>query len=273
MTEQREFWERRAEIWDQRAAAMEAVADSFGRAAIEALALAPGERVLDIGCGPGVTALQLAEVVGPAGEVVGVDISEGMVAGATRRAGDVARFVVADAQVEPLGSGFDAAFSRFGVMFFPDPAAAFANIAAALRPGGRFAAAVWAELEGNHWMFVPTLAALGPLGATIDLPGPDEPGPFSLADEARTVPLLEGAGFADVGIERLEGVQPIGEATADADVRVLLGSGPVAEAFQAADHASQQAAVAAVLAAIEPYRTATGWELPRAALVIRATRP
>src|SRR5207253_10378748 len=107
--------------------------------------------------------LDLAARVAPGGDVVGVDISPAMVAAATRRAAaaDVTnvRFVAADAQTETLGGDFDAVYSRFGVMFFSDPVAAFANIGRSLRSRGRLACAVWAQLADNPWMFVPTLTA------------------------------------------------------------------------------------------------------------------
>src|SRR5690349_19154631 len=122
---EREFWDRRAEAWERRADSLGTPSDAYGIPAMGALPGAPGERVLEIGCGPGTTAVELAERVGPSGEVVAVDISPAMVAAATRRAAAAGitnvRFEAADAQTADLGGPFDAAYSRFGVMFFADP--------------------------------------------------------------------------------------------------------------------------------------------------------
>ena len=273
----REFWDRRAATWERRADGIDAFSDTYGRAAIDALVLQPGERVLDIGCGPGTSVIALAGRVGPDGEVVGVDISPAMVEAAARRAaaGGVtnARFVAADAQSEALGSDFDAAYSRFGVMFFSDPVAAFANIGRSLRPDGRLACAVWAPLAENPWMFVPTMTAAAVLNAELTIPGPDEPGPFSLAEPDRVTAILTDAGFTDVGITPVPGARVITTATADDDVRMLFEVGPLAEAYEAADESTRQAAVDAVIAAAEPYRGEGGWRLPGLALSVTARRP
>ena len=132
-----------------------------------------------------------------------------MVAAVTRRAAaagvPIAPFVVADAQREVLGADFAAAYSRFGVMFCSDPVTAFANIARSLRTGGRLACAVWGPLTDNPWMFVPTLAAAEVLKTELNIPGPDEPGPFSRAEGERVHHLLNKAGFSDVTVERVDG--------------------------------------------------------------------
>ncbi|MEY2455926.1 MAG: hypothetical protein QOK06_1020 [Acidimicrobiaceae bacterium] len=275
--DQREFWDRRADAWERRADALNAFSDAYGIPPMDALRLAPGERVLEIGCGPGTTSIALATRVAPGGEVVGVDISPAMIAAANRRA-DAAgvsniRFVAVDAQTGDLGEGFDAVYSRFGVMFFTDPAAAFTNIGRALRSGGRLACAVWAPIGDNPWMLVPTLAAGPVLKAELTIPGPNEPGPFSLADVELVTSLLDQAGFVGVSVDRVDGSRVIPAATADEDVRTLLEIGPLNEAYDAADEATRQAAVDAVLAAIESYRDGDGWRLPGAGLNVTAARP
>ena len=276
-SDERDFWDRRAAAWERRAEAVNSFSDAYGVPAMDALRLEDGERVLEIGCGPGTTAIELADRVAPTGEVVGVDISSAMIAAATRRAAGSGvsnvRFEVADAETRPLGSSFDAVYSRFGVMFFTDPTAAFANIASALRPGGRLGCTVWAGLADNPWMFVPTLAAGPVLHAELTIPGPDEPGPFSLADPERVTNVLDAAGFVDIQIDPVEGSRVIPAATADEDVRTLLEVGPLGEAYDAADDATRQAAVDAVVSAIEPYRVDEGWCLPGSALILTAHRP
>ena len=158
-----------------------------GRRALAALALNSGESVLDIGCGGGATALDLARAVAPDGTVVGVDRSAAVLAFAQRAAKgcERVRFVQADAQVFPFEpASFDAAFSRFGVMFFTDPTAAFINIRRGLRPNGRLAFVCWRALEENPLDILPLRAA------SVHLPpqpahDPDAPGPFAFADPDR----------------------------------------------------------------------------------------
>jgi SAM-dependent methyltransferase len=275
--DEREFWDRRADAWERRADAMDLFSSLYGRPALEALDIQPGERVLDVGCGPGTTAIELAEQVAPDGEVVGVDISAAMVAAATRRAAAAGvsnvRFIMADAESDDLGEDFDAVYSRFGVMFFADPGAAFANIGRSLRSGGRLACVVWGSLADNPWMFMPTLAAGPVLKAQLTIPGPNEPGPFSLADRDRVIAVLSQAGLRAVTVETVAGSRLITSAAADDEIRTLLEVGPLGEAYDVADATTRQAAVDAIVAAVEPYRDGDGWRLPGAALKVTARRP
>ncbi|TFG97014.1 MAG: class I SAM-dependent methyltransferase, partial [Myxococcales bacterium] len=132
----------------------------LGVAAMEQARPAPGESVLDIGCGCGQTSVQLKERVGPKGSVLGVDISTPMLERARARAAGLPnlRFTNADAQTHSFDERFDLAFSRFGVMFFADPVAAFANVHRALRPGGRVAVVCWQGIDRNPWLLVPLRA-------------------------------------------------------------------------------------------------------------------
>jgi SAM-dependent methyltransferase len=275
--DERDFWDRRAAAWERRADALSAFSDGYGMPAMDALRVQPGEVVLDLGCGPGTTAIELAARVMPGGLVVGVDISPAMVAAATRRAARAgasnARFVAVDIQTGDLGERFDAAYSRFGVMFFADPVMAFTNIHGALRPGGRFACVVWGPLTDNPWMFVPTLAAAQVLGADLTIPGPSEPGPFSLAEDGRVASLLHAAKFLDVTVDVVTDSRIILASTANDDVCTLLEVGPLGEAFDAADADTRQAALDSVLGAIEPYRDGDAWRLPGSALKVTAQRP
>jgi SAM-dependent methyltransferase len=159
--------------------------------------------VVDIGCGTGLTTREAGRAAAP-GRVVGIDVSERMLERARELTGaerlDNVRFELADAQVhrfEP--AGFDVAISRFGTMFFADPAAAFANIAAALRPEGRLVLLVWQRREDNEWMRLID-AALGD-AAQPPPPGADA---FSLGDAEGTGLLLERAGFAGVRFEDVQ---------------------------------------------------------------------
>jgi SAM-dependent methyltransferase len=175
----------------------------LGLEAQAALSPQPGERVLDIGCGGGETSLDLAQAVSPGGAVLGVDISRTLLEMAERRAegldADV-RFEAADAQTSDFGGErFDAAYSRFGVMFFADPVAAFANILKALRPGGRIAFVCWRTPQENPLMTAP-LKAAEHLMPPLPPSDPLAPGPFAFADPERVRRILGQAGFGQVAI-------------------------------------------------------------------------
>ncbi len=165
-----------------------------------AYSISSGDQVLDIGCGTGLTTREAARCAAP-GRVVGVDVSERMLARAreltaAERLGNV-RYELGDAQVHRFDpAGFDVAISRFGTMFFSDPAAAFANIAAALRPDARLVLLVWQRREDQEW----AQAIDAALGDARQPPARDVD-PFALADSRSTARLLEGAGFAGVRFE------------------------------------------------------------------------
>jgi SAM-dependent methyltransferase len=230
--EQAAFWQDRAPSWIESEQFTDVVSAGFGLAAIDALSPVPGERVLDIGCGSGPTTVELARRVGPDGSVVGVDIAPAMVEAARRRAdgerlGNV-EVRTADAQVDDLGdAAFDAAYSRFGVMFFSDPPVAFASVRRALRPGGRLAFVCWQALPSNEWMSVPAATVVRVTGTMPPLPEPGAPGPFSMAEEGRARAILEAAGFADIAVQALEGTLPLRLDEVDVIARLAIGMGPI----------------------------------------------
>ena len=168
---------------------------------ITAAAFAPGERVLDIGCGNGLTSRDAARAVGPSGSVLGVDLSGPMLAVAAQLAEeeglDNVRFEQGDAQVQSFEPGaYYLVISRFGVMFFLDPVAAFTNIASALRPGGRAAFLVWQSVAANEW--VSAMRDALAVGRDLPVPPPGAPSPFGLADVDFTHGVLTEAGFTDI---------------------------------------------------------------------------
>jgi SAM-dependent methyltransferase len=190
--------------WQER---MDAQLASLGLAAIDAVAPRAGEQLLDVGCGCGHTTLHIADSVGESGTATGLDISEPMIRRARQRAGDArrtnARFVLGDAQVtnpEAAGAPFDAVVSRLGVMFFADPVAAFTNLAALTRPGGRLGFVCWQAPTRNPWM-----SMLGREVASLfppqPAPDPLAPGPFAFADPERTRTVVADGGWVDVDVQ------------------------------------------------------------------------
>jgi len=239
MTEQNAYqiadWNGQSgEYWVANQARLDAMLAAFGQAAIAAAAPATGERVLDVGCGAGASSLALAARVGAGGQVLGVDVSEPLIGRACALAPQDApvRFRVADASSAELPEGaFDILFSRFGVMFFDDPTAAFAHMRRALRPGGRVAFVCWRGVAENDWVRLP-------MGAVKDIvplpapPGPEAPGPFSFGDRGRVMRILTAAGFTDITITPFDASIPFGEgktrdAAIDDAVRMAFEGGPL----------------------------------------------
>jgi SAM-dependent methyltransferase len=246
--------------------------EPLGRAALEALAPAAGERVLDIGCGCGQTTLDLAARVGADGRVLGVDVSAPMLQIARHKAARTglaqATFLQADAQTHAFETAaFDAAFSRFGVMFFADPAAAFANIRAALAPGGRLAFLCWRAAAENPMMTVPFAAALPFLPHPPSPPDPLAPGPFAFADRDRVRGILAAAGFGDIDIAAHD--QPIGGGDFEEGVETALKVGPLGAILR--DQPQLQGAViGAVRAALAPFASGAGVIFDSATWIVSA---
>src|SRR5262245_1428907 len=191
----------------------------WGEAILAAAAPGPGERVLDVGCGTGWMTRTAARATGD-GHALGLDISEMIVARARASAaaegvGNVT-FTVGDAQDHPFEpASVDVAISRFGIMFFADAVAAFANVGRALAPGGRLAFACWQNLQHNQWILVP----LGAMTAVVGMPEPvppDAPGPWSLADPDRVRSVLEAAGFTGVGLDTVDAPMFLGDTVDEA---------------------------------------------------------
>ena len=248
----------------------------IGRLAMDRAGLVAGERVLDVGCGCGNTTVELARRVAPGGSVTGVDVSAPMLALARERAAGVdgIRFERGDAQVHPFPpSAFDVVFSRFGVMFFVDPTAAFANLRAALRSGGRVAFVCWQWLPVNDWMRVPVMAA-AQVVALPPPPAPDAPGPFSFGDPDRVRAILGGAGFVEVDVAPHEGTLTLpGGGDIDATVDFVLQMGPAAAALrEAGDPDVRPRAAKAVREALLPYVTPEGPRMSYACWLVSAQR-
>jgi SAM-dependent methyltransferase len=272
------FWNEQAgPIWVARQTALDHMIATFGERAMEALAPRPGERIVDVGCGCGSTSLALARRVGASGSVLGVDVSEPMLARARERAAaDRAanvRFVAGDAQTHPFAAGSaDAVFSRFGVMFFVDPTAAFANVRTVLQPDGRLAFVCWREAAANAWIMT-LLMALASVVTLPAPPAPGAPGPFSFGDENRVRSILDGAGFHDVALEPFEPEIVIGGGgTIDEAVDFALDLGPTAAALREAGPEAQPKVTAALREAMGSFLTPRGVVLGSSAWIVTARR-
>ncbi|MBW2419152.1 MAG: class I SAM-dependent methyltransferase [Deltaproteobacteria bacterium] len=249
-------WVRLQELIDRQLA-------DLGRIVIERAAPAPGERVLDIGCGCGASSLELATRVDPEGSVLGVDISEPMLARArerTQQAGlDNLSFQCGDAQVASFQpDAFDLLHSRFGIMFFEDPPAAFTNMRRALAPKGRVTFVCWQPLSENPWMRIPMAAALPHLDPP-PIPAPGAPGPFALGDDARVWQILDEAGFRDIEIESHERTLTVGgDENLERTVDFILEMGPTGAALRDAEVALVERVRADVIDAVAPYHGEAG---------------
>jgi len=273
--QQDRFWNGPAgQFWVTSQEETERHTGPFGDAALQVAAAAPGERALDVGCGCGTTSLALARSVSATGEVVGVDLSAIMLQRAMESAAAAKLTNVVfrrlDAQTVPLGRhAFDLVFSRFGVMFFADPTAAFTNLRASLHPGGRLAFACWQVPSANPWMALPTRAAM----QFFDLAAPphDAPGPFSLADADRLRRILTDAGFNDIQITpEIRTLQlALGHSTDDW-VRERLLMGLAGEVYANSSSEIQSQARQLLISSVEPYRVEDGLEMNGAAWIVNA---
>ena len=274
--EQITFWnEGAAPKWIRYQRELDEQLRSLGRLAMDRADVRAGDQLLDIGCGCGGTTIDLASRVGPRGRVVGIDISTPMLEHAesrVRQAGIAnVQFLNADVQTHDFATAdFDVAYSRFGVMFFADPAGAFANLRRALRPGGRIAFVCWQPLDRNPWMAVPIAAAAREI-AFPPPSGPEAPGPFSFGDPQRVRRLLGEAGFADVTIdEHQETLTPGGGSGLGEAVEFLTQMGPIGAVLRQADPSATPRVKAAVEAALKPFHTDAGVRLASASWIVGA---
>jgi SAM-dependent methyltransferase len=212
------------------------VTTGLGAHGDEALRLNPpreGQRILDIGCGFGDTTQQIAALVGPSGEAVGVDAAANFIEAATNEAEEAgarnARFFVADVQSEPLGGPYDMAFSRMGTMFFVSPVAALRNVRQSLVPGGRLAMVVWRRREDNHWLY----RAQQIVEAIVQKPEEYDdptcgPGPFSMANADTVTDVLVHAGWEDLSLRRCD-IDILAGNDLDEAIDLVMSIGPAGE--------------------------------------------
>jgi SAM-dependent methyltransferase len=237
-------------------------------------AIGRADWVVDIGCGTGSTTRAAGRTT--EGEALGVDLSAAMLRRAARRAREEGlanvRFEHGDAQVHRFTPGaWDVAVSRFGVMFFADPAAAFANVGRSLRAGGRLVFVCWQNVTDNEWILVPGAAA----ARHVALPPPGDPaapGPFSLGERDRVAAVLRDAAFTDVAIEPVAEPLWLGPDVADA-LGFITSTGIWTRMLRDADPPTLARVSEAVQVALEPYVTPYGLLLGSRAWLVTASRP
>jgi SAM-dependent methyltransferase len=274
--EQAQAWDGpEGEYWATHQARFDATIRPYHADLMAAVGIAPGERVLDVGCGNGMTSRDAARAAGPGGEVLAVDLSGPMLARAAQQAKDDGlgniRFEQADAQVYPFDAGaFDAAMSRFGVMFFADPVAAFTNIGSALRSGGRLAMLVWGPVAENEW--ITALREALAVGRDLPAPPPGAPSPFAMADTDFTRRILTDAGLSDIDIARSGHRFLVGSDAGDA-YGFMAGLNPVQQMLADLDEARKAEALDNLRATIDDHETADGVVFGSSAWVVTALKP
>lgn len=209
---------------------------AHGEAAMAAHPPSPGDRVVDLGCGFGDTTQRLADLVGPDGDALGIDVSEPFIEMADKeaKAADAAnvRFAVGDVQVTEFEESFDYAFSRMGIMFFANPVQALRNVCRALTPGGRLCAVVWRRKEDNEWVHRAERVVEGYLDHPEETDEPScGPGPFSMANADTVSEQLKIAGFEEIALQRCDLPLKIGR-DLDHAVEFNMALGPAGEVLR-----------------------------------------
>lgn len=259
--------------WVEMQQVLDRMLEPFEVPLIQAAFPGPGARVLDVGCGAGATTFAMARRLGANGRCVGVDISGPLLEAATKRAAaegiKTASFVQADAQTHSFDQGsFDAVISRFGVMFFDDPEAAFNNLRLATRTGGRVAFVAWRSPAENPFMTTAKRAA-EPLLPNLPKPDPNAPGQFAFADGERVRNILQAGGWSDINLQPLD-VE--GTASEQELLTYVIKLGPVGLALREADEATRARVTQVVHAAFQPYINNGAARFGMATWLVTATR-
>ena len=276
--EQIEYWNGEGgRRWAQEDARMARLLHDIAKALLDHIRPTPGASALDIGCGGGSQSMLLAERLGGQGKIIGVDVSGPLLEVARGKATEgfpeyaELSFLQADAasySFEP--HSVDLLFSRFGVMFFDDPLAAFANLRSALRSGGRVGFSCWQAPQDNIWAALPFQAALQHLPAPPP-PDPYAPGPFAFADPDRVRDILTGSGFVKVELTPFSTDMVFGDRDSlRENVVELLGLGPVARLLMDAGPETRAAVVDSVVEVLEPYYIDGALRMPGAVWFVTA---
>ena len=259
------------ETWAQRQAQMDAAMADISSRLIEAVDPQVGDRIVDIGCGSGATTLAYAEAAGETGAVLGVDVSKPLIRLAKDRAADaglLARFIVSDAATHPFETrSYDLIASRFGVMFFVDPIAAFTNFQTALKPDGRLVFVCWRSVAENPFAKIPLMAGRA-AAPQVEGPKPRAPGPFAFAEQDYLAEVLRQAGF-DASIARLDATFTIGP-TANAAAQQMVEGGFAARFAAELDDAGVVALRQVIEAEYVRFETSKGVVCPAACWLVTA---
>lgn len=238
-----------------------------------------GDAVVDVGCGFGDTAIELAKRVGPKGKVTGIDCCRtflDIAVSDTRQAGvDNVEFIEGDAQCYPFEPEYDFCFARFGTQFFENPVGGLRNMRTALRPGGTMTMIVWRIIEDNPWLGLPKEVVLGFLPPPGDDARTCGPGPFSMADETMVTKQLEIAGYEAIDFERVDAPLMVGRTTEDA-IGFQLALGPAGEVFREAGASAEgqrEAIEAALTAELARYQTEEGIVMESSSWKVTARNP
>ena len=269
--QQYQYWDGEAgAIWVRLQQRLDALLAPFTEASIASLGSISGKRVLDLGCGCGDSAVQLASL---GADVLGIDLSRPMLAqaNARRRLPDNPRFEHADGALFSTQQPFDLMYSRFGAMFFEEPIKAFENLLQVLRPGGELRLVCWQAPKYNPWMSVAG-KAIAPWAVEVEPPrDPRGPGPFAFSDQQYVQSLLEQSGFADLTFTEIKKSLQVASNLEDA-VAFQQSIGPAARVFKSLPDASLDAAIAAMSEALLPFVTATGVVMEGAVWLIAGKR-
>jgi SAM-dependent methyltransferase len=274
--QQREYWNSdEGATWVTDEARYDEMLAPFAAALLDAASPEPDATILDVGCGTGATTLAAAHRAA-GGVSTGIDISRPMIEGARRRVEREgvtnAAFEVCDAQVDPIPTRPDLLLSRFGVMFFEDPVAAFTNLHGSMAPGGRLAFVCWQPLFVNEWMTVPALAVAEHVPLP-EAPAAGTPGPFSFGDADLVRGVLDAAGFRDVSVEPFEASLLLGgRGSVDAAVAFLRNTGMGRTLLSQAPPAIADAALAGVRTALAPHHDGDGVRLNSSTWIVTAVK-
>jgi SAM-dependent methyltransferase len=268
------MWAAVARSWEEHAAFIDARSAAVSERMLDLARPRPGDRVLELACGPGGVGLAAAERVSPGGEVVLSDVTREMTSIASARASSLGLSNVRTCeldleQIAEPDASYDVVLCREGIMLVPDPSRAAREIRRVLRPGGRVALAVWGPRERNPWLAVLFDAASAQLGAPV--PPPGIPGPFSLQDRRELAALLAGADLSEVVISEVP--NPL-RVTSFEEWWVVVAalSGPLARRLAALPEPARLAIRAQSQEAMTVYAAPAGLEIPGVTLVATATR-
>ncbi len=265
-TDQQDYWSGPSgQSWVRLQAQLDDLMQPVLDGVLARAALAIGARVLDIGCGTGASTVQAGQTVGAKGHVCGLDIAAPMLDRAGERAAGLSQvdFLLADAATYPfVDDSYDAAISRFGVMFFADPVAAFRNIRLSLGPGAGLTFAAWAAPAVNPWFMIAAQAAKARLGAPPSV-DPDEPGPFAFREPSRIMANLKDAGFSEIGIDTATvELTPSGSRSDAASLATFVGPATRTMKHFNGTNADRRAIVDDVAGHLALYDTGDGMRIP-----------